>query len=78
MSNYIDPLGDPLADPLVRRLTHDLTEAKEIIKDKQKSIDDLELNNKCLRDKYERLLKDNMEMAERYLSIVEKIKGIGL
>ena len=71
-------LTNPMSDPLVQRLSFDLNEAKEMLNDRKKIIDDLSAENKELRGKYERLLKDNMEMAERYLSIVEKIKAIGV
>lgn len=70
-------LTNPMSDPLVQRLSFDLNEAKAMLNDRKKIIDDLSAENKELRGKYERLLKDNMEMAERYLSIVEKIKAIG-
>ena len=69
-------LTNPMSDPLVQRLSFDLNEAKEMLNDRKKVIDDLTAENRELRDKYEKLLKDNMEMAERYLSIVEKIKSI--
>ena len=70
-------LTNPMSDPLVQRLSFDLNETKEMLNDRKKIIDDLSAENKELRAKYEKLLKDNMEMAERYLSIVEKIKAIG-
>lgn len=71
-------LTNPMLDPLVSRLSDKVNEAKEILLDRKAYIEKLEAENKELKDKYEKLLKDNMEMAERYLSIVEKIKAIGI
>lgn len=70
-------LSNPMSDPLVQRLSYDLNEAKEIIKDMKMTNDELRIQNKELSEKYERLLKDNMEMSDRYLSIIDKIKRIG-
>lgn len=73
---YINQFSDPMADPLVSRLSYDLNEAKEIIKDKQMTIEQLEEENRTYKDRCEKLLKANMEMTDRYLSIIDRLKEI--
>ena len=69
-------LTNPMEDPFVQRMSYDLNETKELLNERQRYIESLESENKILHEKYNQLLKDNMEMAERYLSIIVKIKAI--
>lgn len=67
-----------MSDAYIASLQYNLSMANEKIKEQKVKIDEYTAENKGLREKYEKLLKDNMEMADRYLSIIEKIKEIGV
>lgn len=69
---------DPFSDPLVKRLKTDLDAANEIIDGNKVKIEKLENENKEIKEKYEKLLKDSMILAEKYMSIIAKMKYIDL
>ena len=64
-------IGSALTENGTRR-----NDAKEMIKDKNMTINDLSAENKVLREKCDMLLKEHMELANKYLSIVWKIKQV--
>ena len=65
-------------DPLVAKLSYDLNESQDMIRKLQKQILELEEKNGILTARTEQLMKDNIENWDRYLSIVGKIKEIGM